>query len=103
MSDARPVYFIAHFTIDDPDSYQGYEQGFFPILRQYGGRFVTYDDSPTILGGDRAEGRTVILSFESEEACLAWWSSPEYVELSKIREASTTSHSAVIVHGLPST
>lgn len=101
MSDDSPVHFIAHFTIDDPDLYQRYEQGFFPILRTHGGRFVTYDDHPTLLGGARADGRTIILAFASEAACLAWWKSPEYGELARIREASTTSHSAMIVHAPP--
>lgn len=36
MSDARPVHFIAHLTIDDTERYRVYERGFFPILRQHG-------------------------------------------------------------------
>ena len=87
MSDAGPVQFIAHFTVNDPDGYRRYEQGFFPILRAHGGRFVTYDDQPVVLEGEWAEGRTVVIEFDTEGACLTWWNSPEYVELAAFRHA----------------
>jgi len=93
-----PVHFVAHFKIDDEAGYEKYVAGFFKILAGFGGRFVTFDDNPTILEGERVEGRTVILKFESEEDCLTWWNSPEYRELAKLRHASTTTHSAVMVH-----
>ncbi len=96
-----PVHFIAHFTVDDADGYRVYEKGFFPILKAHGGRFVTYDDAPTVLEGDRPEGRTVVIAFDSEPACLAWWRSPEYRELAAHRHRSTTTHSITIVHSPP--
>ena len=101
MTDAQPVHFIAHFTVDDRDGYRVYEQGFFPILKAHGGRFVTYDDAPTVLEGERVDGRTVVIAFDSEDACLTWWNSPEYVELARHRHESTTTHSIVIVHSPP--
>lgn len=93
-----PVHFIAHFRVDDAATYRTYEQGFFPVLKAHGGRFVTYDDDVTLLEGERAGGRTVIIQFESEEALMGWWNSPEYRELAKIRHASTTAHSISVVH-----
>ena len=44
-----PVHFIAHISIDDADGYREYEKGFFPILKQHGGRFISYDDDVTVL------------------------------------------------------
>jgi uncharacterized protein (DUF1330 family) len=99
MSDV--VHFIAHFTVDDPERYHVYEKGFFPILKAHGGRFVTYDDDITVLEGSPAKGRVVILQFDSEEQCLAWWNSPEYQELATHRHAGTTSHMVAIVHAPP--
>jgi len=101
MSDAGPVQFIAHFTVNEPDGYRRYEQGFFPILRAHGGRFVTYDDQPVVLEGEWAEGRTVVIEFDTEGACLTWWNSPEYVELAAFRHAATTTHSITILHAPP--
>ena len=82
-----PVHFIAHISIDDVDGYRQYEKGFFAILKQHGGRFISYDDDVTVLEGQRAAGRTVVIQFESEAALLGWWNSPEYVELAKHRHA----------------
>lgn len=102
MSDnPQPVHFVAHFTVDDRDGYRQYEKGFFPILKAHGGHFVTYDDDVTILEGERAEGRTVMIRFESEDALMGWWNSEEYVELAKLRHASTTTHSISVVHSPP--
>jgi uncharacterized protein (DUF1330 family) len=95
------VHFLAHFTIDDPEKYHVYEKGFFPILKAHGGRFITYDDDAVVLEGSAPQGRRVIIEFDSEEQCMAWWNSPEYQELAAHRRAGTTSHSVAIVHSLP--
>ena len=92
MTDSQPVRFVAHFTVNDPDRYRIYEKGFFPLLKEHGGRFITFDDNTTVLEGSHAEGRTVLLEFESEEALQGWWNSPEYKELATNRHASTTTH-----------
>jgi len=97
----EPVYFIAHITVDDAAGYHKYEKGFFPVLKPYGGSFVTFDDNVTILEGERAPGRTILIRFPNEAACLTWWHSPEYGELAKIRHASVTTHSVSLVHSLP--
>jgi len=96
-----PVHFIAHFTVTDADTYRVYEKGFFPILKRHGGKFLTFDDNPTVLEGSREEGRTVIIEWESEEQLMEWWNDPEYVELAKHRHAGTDTFSVSIVHAVP--
>ena len=98
---AAPVYFTAHFTVDDAEVYRDYEKGFFPVLKPYGARFITYDDHVTVLEGDRAEGRTVMIEFPSEDVLMDWWHSPDYVELAKLRHASTTTHAVTFAHSPP--
>ena len=39
-----PVYVVANIVIQDPDTYKKYEKGFFPILKKYEGKFITFDD-----------------------------------------------------------
>lgn len=95
------VHFIAHITIDDVDRYRQYEKGFFPLLKEHGGRFVTYDDDVTVLEGERADGRTVIIEFDSEEQLLGWRNSEAYQKLAEHRQASTTTHSVSVVHPPP--
>ncbi len=95
------VHFIAHFSVTDRDRYRVYEKGFFPILKAHGGRFLAYDDVVTVLEGERQPGRTVLLEFDTEEACLGWWNSPEYQELAQHRKAGTVVHSICLVHEPP--
>ena len=101
MPENSPVRFIAHFTIDDPERYRVYEQGFFPILKAHGGRFLTYDDNPIFLEGSRPDGRTVLIEFDSSEALMGWWESPEYRELAAHRHAGTTTHAVFVVESPP--
>jgi len=101
MSDSQPVRFLAHFTIDDADRYRQYEKGFFPILKAHGGRFITYDDHATMLEGDNLTGRMVLLEFDSEEALMTWWNSPEYREIAEHRHAGTTTHAVFFLHSPP--
>ena len=95
-----PVHFIAHFTINDTDKYRVYEKGFFPILKAHNGTFLTYDDNVAVLEGTPEAGRTVVIQFESEAACMTWWNSPEYRELAAHRHAGTTTHSISIVQAI---
>ena len=66
MSDV-PVYMIVNLQITDTDTYRQYEKGFFPLLKKYGGEFVTYDDNPlTMEGFSPREGRMILWKFPFE-------------------------------------
>jgi len=101
MTTAQPVHFIAHLTVNDRGLYRDYVKGFFPLLAEHGGRFLTYDDEVLVLEGEREAGRTVLIEFNSEEQLLAWWNSDAYRELAAIRQASCTTHSVIVVHPTP--
>lgn len=101
MSDV-PVYIIANFTVHDAATYRVYEKGFFPLLKKYGGEFVTYDDATETLEGPKArEGRVVIFKFPSADAARTWYADPEYQALSEHRRAGTELEFITMVHGLP--
>lgn len=98
-----PVYIVANFTIHDAATYRMYEKGFFPLLKRYGGEFVTYDDSTETLEGKAPPpGRIVIFKFPSEAAAKSWWADPEYQALSEHRRGGTDGQFVTLVHGLPS-
>lgn len=102
MSDI-PVYMVVNLKVTDADEYLKYEKGFFPILKKYGGSFLTFDDNPiTLEGVAPREGRMIIFSFPSEEAANIWWADAEYQELSEFRRAGTHMEFLAMVHGLPS-
>jgi uncharacterized protein (DUF1330 family) len=101
MSDVE-VYMIANLIVEDASEYRKYEKGFFPILKKFGGEFVTFDDSHENLEGDSPlEGRIIIFKFPSEELAKRWYNDDEYQTLSEFRRAGTTLKSITLVHGLP--
>ncbi len=97
-----PVFVIANFTIQDPDTYRQYEKGFFPILKKHGGEFLTYDDANSNFEGpEPPRGRVVLFKFPSEEAAKGWYADPDYQALSEHRRAGTELNFLTMVHGLP--
>ncbi len=93
---------IANLVIEDPDTYRKYEKGFFPILKKYGGSFITYDDNiETLEGRSPRPGRMIIFTFPSEEEAKAWYADPDYQELSEFRRAGAPLQFLTMVHGSP--
>tara|TARA_S200000501_G_scaffold110054_1_gene103364 strand:+ start:281 stop:595 length:315 start_codon:yes stop_codon:yes gene_type:complete len=101
MSEQK-VFMIANLRINDKDTYQAYEKGFFPILKKYDGEFVTYDDSvETFEGSSPLEGRAIIFSFPSPEKARKWFNDPEYQELAKNRRTAAELKNLSMIKSLP--
>ena len=64
---------------------------FIPFLKKHNGSFITFDDSPECLEGNKPMqfDRVIIFSFPSEQDADNWWTDDGYQELSKHRRAST--------------
>ena len=100
MSEAG-VYMIANLTVNDADEYRKYEKGFFPILKKFGGEFITFDDNhETLEGTDPLEGRVIIFKFPSEKAAKNWYNDAEYQALSEFRRSGTVLKALTLVHEL---
>ncbi len=101
MSDL-PVIMVVNLKVTDAETYRAYEKGFFPILKKYGGEFVTFDDNPVTLEGEETlDGRVILFQFPSEEAARAWYQDTDYQALSEHRRAGTTLRFLTLVHTLP--
>ena len=101
MSDVA-VYMLANLIVEDAEEYKKYEKGFFPILKRFGGEFITFDDKHENFEGTMPiEGRMVIFKFPSEQAARDWYNDNKYQALSEFRRAGTTLRSLTMVHGLP--
>ena len=101
MSEQK-VFMIANLKINDKDTYQIYEKGFFPILKKYDGEFITYDDSvETFEGSSPLEGRAIIFSFPSPEKAREWFHDPEYQELAKNRRTAAELKNLSMIKSLP--
>jgi uncharacterized protein (DUF1330 family) len=97
-----PVYAVVNLHITDAETYHKYEKGFFPLLKKYGGEFVTYDDQPLHLEGDAPrEGRIIIFRFPSEQSAKDWYADDDYQAISEFRRAGTQMKFLTLVHGLP--
>ena len=95
------VYMIANLTVNDADEYRKYEKGFFPILKKFGGEFITFDDNhETLEGIDPLEGRVIIFKFPSEKAAKNWYNDAEYQALSEFRRSGTVLKALTLVHEL---
>ena len=95
------VYMIANLTVNDADEYRKYEKGFFPILKKFGGQFITFDDNhETFEGTDPLEGRVIIFKFPSEKAAKNWYNDAEYQALSEFRRSGTVLKALTLVHEL---
>ena len=82
------VYFVASFDVVDPETYQGYLAGVFPLLMKHGAEIVVADYDPKPIEG-QSRNASVVLKFESEEACMNWYNDPEYQPVMQIRLKTT--------------
>lgn len=89
-------YVIAQITINDRDTYAGYEAGFLDIFMKYEGQIVSVDESPRVLEGNWDFTRTVVAKFPTADAAMDWYSSDEYQELAQIRFAASDANIALI-------
>lgn len=96
------VYMVANLTVRDVEAYRNYEKGFFPIMKKFGGEFITFDDNhETFEGTEPLEGRVIIFKFPSEQLARDWYNDEEYQVLSEFRRAGTTLKALTLVHELP--
>lgn len=97
-----PVFMVVNLEIVDPSTYRIYEKGFFPLLKKYGGTFVSFDDNPMTLEGlSPRAGRMIIFQFPSEQRALDWFNDPEYQALSKYRRDGTKLEFLTMIRGMP--
>ena len=82
------AYLIAEITIHNPDEYEQYKTMVQPTLEQYGGRYLARGGNVEILEGMREPRRSVLIKFPDAGSARAWWSSEEYAEAKRIRQAA---------------
>jgi uncharacterized protein (DUF1330 family) len=94
---AKKGYWIAMVEVTDPDAYKRYIETNAVAFAKFGARFVVragrHEDPEGATGN-----RHVVVEFDSYEAALACYASPEYQDALKFRLAASTGH-FVIVEG----
>ena len=84
------VYVIVQLKMIDRAAYGRYQARFFDVFSKFEGQLLSADESPQVVEGSWDRDKVVLMSFPSETACRAWYSSPEYQEISKDRKAGAT-------------
>ena len=82
-----PAYLVVQRSISDPAQYQKYGQAVLPLIAKYGGKAVARGDIE-VLEGARNDRNMVMFEFPSMEDLRAFWNSPEYVPVKKLREGA---------------
>lgn len=93
------AYVIVDIDVKDRERYADYIRMSPVSLAQFGGKFLVRGGRHETLEGDRRPNRLVVLEFESLERAKAWWSSPEYAEAKRLRQA-TASTEMIVVEGV---
>jgi uncharacterized protein (DUF1330 family) len=93
------AYVLVDIDVRDPERYKDYMRVSHESVEKYGGKFLVRGGAKERLEGDWQPHRLVILEFESLARAKAWWSSPEYAEPKKLRQATAVSN-LVVVEGV---
>lgn len=99
MTDAagKKGYWIAMVDVTDPETYKQYIAANAEAFRKYGARFLVRAGRFASPEGGTGN-RHVVVEFDSYEAALGCYHSPEYQEALKYRLAGSTGR-VVIVEG----
>lgn len=90
-------YWIVHISVTDPANYPRYVAADAAAFAKYDARFLVRGGRFDAVEGS-ARQRHVVIEFESYEAALACYRSPEYQAAAKLRQAYAQSE-VLIVEG----
>ena len=83
------AYLVGDIEVTDPDAYAKYAAGVPDTVVAYGGRYLIRGVSGEVFEGDWTPKRLVLLEFEGMERLKAWYNSPEYADLKKLRQSAS--------------
>ena len=93
------AYWLARSKIHDPVEYKKYTDLVPGILKQHGGRVLARGGKFQIMEGPDTFQRFVVIEFDSLEAAVKCFESPEYVAAAAYRRAGAGIVENVIVEG----
>lgn len=83
-----PAYMIVTAKISDRDAFiSGYGAAAGALVAKFGGKYVLRGPGADLLEGDFGDGASMVISeWPDKAAARAFWDSPEYREVKKLRE-----------------
>jgi len=85
---AKKAYIIGQIDVTNPQQYGEYAKQSPDIIAKHGGRFLARAGRTVTLEGPAARSRVVIIEYPSFDAAQAWFNSPEYQKIKKMREGA---------------
>ncbi len=85
-----PAYVIVHLDVTDPEGYGKYTAQTPASVAAFGGEFLVRGGRSRDAEGTFPGSRHVVLRFPDFAAAEAWYDSPGYQELMKLRQANAT-------------
>ena len=83
-----PAYMIVTASIADREAFiRGYGAAAAALVERFGGRYLLRAPGAELLEGDFGSGASMVISeWPDKAAAKAFWSSPEYQEVKKLRD-----------------
>lgn len=94
-----PAYVVAMMSIHDPKNYKHYTDRTPPLVKKYGGKFLTRGEDITCVEGAEYDGRMVLLEFPSKQHVDDWYNDPEYQEAVQYRKAASKMNMLLVQEG----
>jgi uncharacterized protein (DUF1330 family) len=91
-------YLIANITVTDPAKFEEYRKAVPPLIAAHGGRYLIRGGKTEAVEGTDPFRRLVVLEFPSLAAAKAFYESPEYAPVLKLRLEASESQ-VVLVEG----
>lgn len=97
------AYIFVTVTIHDPAKFRAYGAANAALVARMGGKYLVLGPEGDALEGDAIIGKKVISEWPSREAALAYWNSPEYAEIRKLRDGICDAQVMLLDGFVPST
>jgi len=91
-------YAIFNIQVTNPEDYKQYLKNVTEIAEKFGGKYIVRGGESTVIEGNWAYPRTVVIQFPSYEKALEWYRSDEYKPIRQIRLDNAVTN-AIIIQG----
>ena len=82
------AYLFIQGEVSDKARYKAYQEAVQPLIGRFGGRFLASGWGLEVLEGGYDGRRLVVFEFPSIARLKAFWDSPEYIEVKRLREGA---------------
>jgi uncharacterized protein (DUF1330 family) len=84
-------YVVAEINVKDLDGYRQYGEAAFPVIRKYGGKFLTRGGQTVHVEGPPPAQRVMIIEFDSFDQAKKFEYSKEYTAIAPLRQRTSES------------